>query len=90
MARENDLGNDSITQLVLKLAIPTMIAQFVNMLYSIIDRIYIGNIPGEGSIALAGVGICGPIVTLLSSLFTFIGLGDYPLLAMRNDEGHKI
>ena len=39
MARENDLGNDSITQLVLKLAIPTMIAQFVNMLYSIIDRI---------------------------------------------------
>ena len=76
MARENDLGNDSITQLVLKLAIPTMIAQFVNMLYSIIDRIYIGNIPGEGSIALAGVGICGPIVTLLSSFGTLIGLGD--------------
>lgn len=60
MARENDLGNDPITQLVLKLAIPTMIAQFVNMLYSIIDRIYIGNIPGDGSIALAGVGVCGP------------------------------
>ena len=76
MARENDLGNDSITQLVLKLAIPTMIAQFVNMLYSIIDRIYIGHIPGEGSIALAGVGICGPIVTLLSSFGTLIGLGE--------------
>ena len=43
MARENDLGNDSIGSLVLKLAVPTMIAQFVNVLYSIIDRIYIGN-----------------------------------------------
>ena len=58
MARENDLGNDSIGSLVLKLAVPTMIAQFVNVLYSIIDRIYIGNIPGEGALALAGVGIC--------------------------------
>lgn len=86
MARENDLGNDSITQLVLKLAIPTMIAQFVNMLYSIIDRIYIGNIPGEGSIALAGVGICGPIVTLLSSFGTLIGLGGSILMAMRMGE----
>lgn len=88
MARENDLGNDSITQLVLKLAIPTMIAQFVNMLYSIIDRIYIGNIPGEGSIALAGVGICGPIVTLLSSFGTLIGLGGSILMAMRMGEGN--
>lgn len=88
MARENDLGNDLITQLVLKLAIPTMIAQFVNMLYSIIDRIYIGNIPGEGSIALAGVGICGPIVTLLSSFGTLIGLGGSILMAMRMGEGN--
>lgn len=88
MARENDLGNDSITQLVLKLAIPTMIAQFVNMLYSIIDRIYIGNIPGEGSLALAGVGICGPIVTLLSSFGTLIGLGGSILMAMRMGEGN--
>lgn len=88
MARENDLGNDPITQLVLKLAIPTMIAQFVNMLYSIIDRIYIGNIPGDGSIALAGVGVCGPIVTLLSSFGTLIGLGGSILMAMRMGEGN--
>ena len=52
MARENDLGNDSIGSLVLKLAVPTMIAQFVNVLYSIIDRIYIGNIPGKGRLPL--------------------------------------
>ena len=87
MARENDLGNDPITGLVLKLAIPTMVAQFVNMLYSIIDRIYIGNIPVEGSVALAGVGVCGPIVTLLSSFGTLIGLGGSILMAMRMGEG---
>ena len=81
MARENDLGNDSIGSLVLKLAVPTMIAQFVNVLYSIIDRIYIGNIPGEGALALAGVGICGPIVTLLTSFGTLIGLGGSILMA---------
>mgnify|MGYP005808165013 CR=1 FL=1 len=88
MARKNDLGNDSIPSLVLKLAVPTMIAQFVNVLYSIIDRIYIGNIPVEGSLALAGVGICGPIVTLLSSFGTLIGLGGSILMAMRMGEGN--
>ena len=88
MARENDLGNDPITRLVLKLAVPTMIAQFVNMLYSIIDRIYIGNIPVDGSLALAGVGICGPIVTLLSSFGTLIGLGGSILMAMKMGEGN--
>ena len=65
--RANDLGRDPIPSLVLKLAIPTMIAQFVNVLYSIIDRMYIGNIKGIGNLALAGVGVCGPIVSLLSS-----------------------
>ena len=85
MARENDLGNDSIGSLVLKLAVPTMIAQFVNVLYSIIDRIYIGNIPGEGALALAGVGICGPIVTLLTSFGTLIGLGGSILMDGRGE-----
>ena len=67
MKTGNDLGRDSVPSLVLKLAIPTMVAQFVNVLYSIIDRMYIGHIPEYGDLALAGAGICGPIVTLLSS-----------------------
>ena len=75
MKMENDLGQDSIWKLVLRLALPAMAAQFINVLYSIVDRIYIGNIPGEGSLALAGAGICGPIVTLLSSFGTLVGLG---------------
>ena len=89
MRRQNDLGKDPIPSLVLKLAIPSMIAQFVNILYSIIDRIYIGNIPETGALALAGVGVCGPIVTLLSSFGTLIGLGGSILVAMRMGEKNQ-
>lgn len=89
MRKENDLGHDPVGRLVFRLAIPTMIAQFVNILYSIIDRMYIGNIPEIGDLALAGVGICGPIVTLLSSFGTLVGLGGSILMAMRQGEGNE-
>lgn len=86
MKRTNDLGNDSIPRLVLRLAIPAMVAQLVNVLYGIVDRMYIGNIPDIGETALAGAGICGPIVTLLSSFGTLVGLGGAPLLTIRMGE----
>lgn len=89
MKKENDLGRDPVGKLVVRLAVPTMIAQFVNILYSIIDRMYIGNIPKIGDLALAGVGICGPIVTLLSSFGTLVGLGGSILMAMRLGEGNE-
>lgn len=88
MRKENDLGKDPVGRLVLRLAVPTMIAQFVNILYSIIDRMYIGNIPETGDLALAGVGICGPVVTLLGSFGTLVGLGGSILMAMRQGEGN--
>ena len=66
-----------------------MIAQFVTVLYSIIDRMFIGNIEEIGDIALAGVGVCGPIVTLLTSFGTLIGLGGSILMAMRMGAGQK-
>ena len=56
MKHQTDLGKDSIPSLVLKLAGPAMLAQFVNVLYSIIDRMYIGHIPKTGALALAGAG----------------------------------
>ena len=87
--RQNDLGQDPIFSLVLRLAIPTMLAQLVSVLYSIVDRMYIGNIPEIGTTALAGVGVCGPIVTLLSSFATLIGLGGSPIMAMRMGQGQK-
>ena len=86
MKYENDLGKDDIKKLVLRLAIPSMLAQFVSVLYSIVDRMYIGNIKGIGETALAGVGICGPIVTLISSFSALIGIGGAPLLSIRMGE----
>ena len=87
MRRTNDLGRDPVFKLVCRLAIPTMLAQLVSVLYSIVDRMYIGNIQGIGDLALAGVGVCGPIVTLLGSFASLVGLGGAPILAMRMGEG---
>ena len=60
------LGTEKIGKLLFRLAVPTVIAQIVNMLYNIVDRIYIGHIPGEGSAALTGVGVCMPIIMIIS------------------------
>lgn len=89
MARATDLGRDRMFPLVCRLAIPTMLAQMVNVLYSIVDRMYIGHIADIGGLALAGVGVCGPIVTLLSSFASLVGLGGAPILAMRLGEGRR-
>ena len=87
MKKEKDLGSGPVFRLVLWLAVPTMLAQLVSVLYSIVDRMYIGNLPEIGSVALAGVGVCGPIVTLLTSFATLVGLGGSPLMAMRMGQG---
>lgn len=89
MKRQNNLGEDPVLRLVLKLAIPTMLAQLVSVLYSIVDRMYIGNIAGIGDVALAGVGVCGPIVTLVGSFASLVGLGGSPIMAMRMGEGKR-
>ena len=89
MRRENNLGTDAMFGLVLRLAIPAMLAQFINVLYSIVDRIFIGNIPEIGSTALAGVGICGPIVTLITSFSIWIGIGGSPLMSIKMGENDR-
>lgn len=87
MRQENDLGKDAIGKLVLRIALPSMLAQFVNVLYSMVDRMYIGNIPEVGELALAGVGICGPVITLISSAASFIGIGGAPLMSIQMGAG---
>ena len=64
MKKTNDFGRDSVPLLVLKTSVPFMLAQLVNVLYSIVDRIYVGNIPVIGADSLAGAGVCAPIITL--------------------------
>ncbi len=85
----NDLANANLKKLVLKLAIPSMIAQFINVLYGIVDRIFISNISGYGELALAGVGIAAPITTLFTSFSFLIGQGGAPLVAMKLGERDK-
>jgi putative MATE family efflux protein len=86
MRIENDLGRDPILPLVLRIAIPSMLGQFVSVLYSIVDRMYIGNIPETGDLALAGVGVCGPILTMIGSVAFLVGIGGSPLMSMRMGE----
>lgn len=86
MKAQNNLGTDPIGRLVIRLAIPSMLAQFVSVLYSIVDRMFIGNLPEIGDTALAGVGVAGPIVTLLSSFASLIGIGGAPLMSIRMGE----
>ena len=74
----NFLGTEPIGKLLLKLSIPTVIAQLINMLYNIVDRIYIGHIPGEGSLALTGVGVCMPIIMIVSAFAALVSSGGAP------------
>ncbi len=88
MAMENDLGKDKVSRLVWRIAIPSMLGQFVSVLYSIVDRMYIGNIPEIGDTALAGVGVCGPVVTMVGSVAVLVGVGGAPLVSIRMGEGN--
>lgn len=88
MRQENDLGKDAVGRLVLRIALPSMLAQFVNVLYSVVDRMYIGNIPQVGNLALAGVGVCGPVITMVGSVASLIGIGGAPLMSICMGEGN--
>lgn len=89
MKRANHLGSDPIGRLVLRIALPSMLAQFVSVLYSIVDRMYIGHIANYGDIALAGAGVCGPVVTLVASFASLIGVGGAPLMSVKLGEGNR-
>lgn len=79
MANEKGfLGTEPIGKLLLKLALPTVAAQIINMLYNIVDRIYIGHIPEIGAMALTGVGVCMPLIMIVSAFAAFVGYGGAP------------
>lgn len=72
------LVKEPIGKLLFRLAIPTVIAQMINMLYNIVDRIYIGHIPEVGALALTGVGVCMPLIMILSAFAALVGNGGAP------------
>ena len=75
---KTELGTAPVGKLLFKLAIPTIVAQLINMLYNIVDRIYIGHMPGDGTLALTGVGVCMPIILVVSAFAALTGAGGAP------------
>lgn len=84
---KTDLGTDSVGKLLFKLAVPAILAQLVNMLYNIVDRIYIGHIKDTGAIALTGIGLCLPMILLVMAFSALMGMGGAPKAAIYMGKG---
>lgn len=83
------LGTEPIGKLLIKLAVPTVAAQIINMLYNIVDRIYIGHIRGTGALALTGVGVCMPLIMIVSAFAALVGNGGAPRAAIFMGKGEN-
>jgi putative MATE family efflux protein len=89
------LGTEKIGKLLFKLSLPAITAQLVNMMYNLVDRIFIGHIPDEGTMALTGVGVCMPIILLISAFAALVSMGSAPRASVfmgkgDNDTSEKI
>ena len=88
MNKDKDfLGTEPVGKLMFRLAIPTITAQLINILYNIIDRIYIGHIPGSGALALTGVGVCMPLIMIVSAFAALVGSGGAPRASIALGKG---
>ncbi len=83
------LATDPLGRLLMRLALPTVTAQLINMLYNIVDRIYIGHIPDHGAMALTGVGVCLPLIMIVSSFAALVGNGGAPRATIAMGQGNK-
>jgi Na+-driven multidrug efflux pump len=81
--RDERLGSAPLGKLMFSLALPSVAAQLINVLYNIVDRMYIGHIPGYGNAALTGVGVTFPILTMISAFSAFAGMGGAPLASIQ-------
>ena len=88
-AYEERLGTDRMLPLIFKMSLPAVAAQLVNLLYNIVNRIYIGHIPGIGTDALAGIGVTSAIIILISSFSAIVGAGGSPLAAIALGQGNR-
>ena len=88
-APKQDMGTGSVKKLMVKMAVPALIGQVVNMLYNIVDRIYIGHIPEIGGLALTGVGLFTPILMLITASAMLAGAGGAPRAAIAMGRGNK-
>ena len=90
MAQDNTfLGTEKIGSLMFKLALPSVAAQMVNMLYNLVDRIYIGHIPEVGALAITGVGVCAPVIMLISAFASLVSMGGAPHASIAMGKGDQ-
>ena len=89
MAKNKQLGHENVTKLLFKLAIPAVAAQLINILYNIVDRMYIGRMPDVGGMALTGVGVCMPIIILISAFAALASMGAAPKASVAMGSGNK-
>lgn len=96
MEQKNDfLGIEPIGKLLWKMSVPAIAAQIINLLYNLVDRVYIGHMPGDGAMALTGVGVCMPIIMIVTAFAALVSNGGAPRASMAmgkgdNDEAEKI
>ena len=89
MDKKADLGTAPVGKLLFRLAVPTVVAQLINMLYNIVDRIYIGHIPEVGNLALTGVGVCMPLIMIVSAFAALAGGGGAPRASIFMGKGQN-
>lgn len=82
MERENDFSQGSIAKNILNLAVPMTLAQLINVLYSVVDRVYIGHLQGVSANALTGIGLALPIITIITAFANLFGMGGAPLCSI--------
>lgn len=87
--RKNDFSKGSIIKNILSLAVPMTLAQFINVLYNIVDRIYIGRIPENATMALTGLGLCLPIISMVIAFANLFGMGGAPLCSIERGRGNE-
>ena len=86
---QTDFSTGNVYRNIMEVAVPMIIAQILNLLYNIVDRIYIGRIPKIGATALTGVGLCFPIITLITAFTYLFGNGGAPLCSMERGRGNE-
>ena len=86
---QTDFSRGSVYRNIMEVAVPMMIAQILNLLYNVVDRMYIGRIPETGMVALTGVGLCFPIITLITAFSYLFGNGGGPLCAIERGKGDQ-
>ena len=87
MKSDNDFSKGSISSNIIKLALPMTLAQLINILYNVVDRMYIGRIPDASSLALTGVGVTFPIITIIMAFANLFGMGGSPLCSIERGKG---